>query len=94
VLLQRAQRLVAQAPANRFSRLSAVLTHQPTLAGTLLLRWRNVDRWFRVCPGNLETNHPLQRFKLRSQSFLLLIEASAIARAKIPQIEQLPLQGR
>jgi hypothetical protein len=94
VLLQRAQRLVAQAPANLFSRLSAVLTHQPTAAGTVFLRWRNVDRSFHVCPGNPETGHLLQRFKLRSQSFVLLIEAPAIARAKVAQVKQLPLQRR
>jgi hypothetical protein len=94
VLLQRAQRLVAQAPANRFSRLSAVLRTGQPLACPVFLRWRNVDRSFNVCPGNLETGHLLQRFKLRSQSFVLLIEAPAVARAKIPQIEQLPLQGR
>lgn len=43
-LIQRAQRLLAQATAYPFSMLSVALTQQTTAAGTSFLRWRNTDR--------------------------------------------------
>jgi hypothetical protein len=43
-LIQRAQRLLAQATAYPFSMLPVALTQQSTAAGTAFLRWRNADR--------------------------------------------------
>lgn len=78
-LIQRAQRLLAQATVYPFSRLSAVLTQQTTAAGTAFLRWRNVDRSVMgVALWSALIDHPATPLQMRDELFALEIERVAL----------------